>query len=274
MSYDFFHTEPYLSMAIDSRDDLETTVLLLVAGLLVGTIASKGRSARHRETATRVEVRRLHRVAEATATGQPPKAVLDIAQDEITALLDLADCWFEPAPYTDDPTRPRLGRNGAIQAQSCFRFRRDRDGRTGFELPPEGVDVHVLARGHYVGRLVLVPNPNTATTVDDRLITVTIADQVGAAWPIPPDVPQSATGMRSAARLDGGTVERGAHERTRARREDVPAGTCRPVRQRRCAGGHENPDERRCRTPASCITAGIAPEKRNIRSRLRDELTR
>ena len=141
MSYDFFHTEPYLSMAIESRDDLETTVLLLVAGLLVGTIASKGRSARHRETATRVEVRRLHRVAEATATGRPPMAVLDVAQDEITALLDLADCWFEPVPYTDDPTRPRLGRNGAIQAQSFFRFRRDRDGRTGFELPPEGVEV-------------------------------------------------------------------------------------------------------------------------------------
>ena len=135
MSYDFFHTEPYLSMAIESRDDVETTVLLLVAGLLVGTIASKGRSARHRETATRVEVRRVHRVAEATASGRHPKEVLDIAQDEITALLDLADCWFEPVPYIDDPSRPRLGRNGAIQAQSSFRFRRDRDGRTGFELP-------------------------------------------------------------------------------------------------------------------------------------------
>ena len=193
MSYDFFHTEPYLSMAIDSRDDLETTVLLLVAGLLVGTIASKGRSARHRETATRVEVRRLHRVAEATATGQPATAVLEVARDEITALLDLADCWFEPVPHPNDPRRPRLGRNGAIQAQSSFRFRRQRDGRGGFELPPEGVDVQVLARGQYVGRFVLVPNPRTATTVDERLITVTIADQLGAAWPVHPDVPRAAT---------------------------------------------------------------------------------
>jgi hypothetical protein len=41
---------------------------------------------------------------------------------------------------------------------------------------------------------LLVPNPNTATTVDERLITVAIADQVGAAWPIPPDEPRSATG--------------------------------------------------------------------------------
>ena len=28
-SFDFFHTRPYLSMAIDSREDVETTVLLL-----------------------------------------------------------------------------------------------------------------------------------------------------------------------------------------------------------------------------------------------------
>ena len=43
VSFDFFHTEPYLSLAIDSRDDIETTVLLLVAAVLVGTIASAGR---------------------------------------------------------------------------------------------------------------------------------------------------------------------------------------------------------------------------------------
>ena len=40
VSFDFFHTEPYLSLAIDSRDDIETTVLLLIAGVFVGTIAS------------------------------------------------------------------------------------------------------------------------------------------------------------------------------------------------------------------------------------------
>ena len=120
--------------------------------------------------------------------------VLDIAQDEMKALLDLAACWFEPLPYDDDALRPRLGRNGAIQAQSSFRFRRGRDGRAGFELPAEGVELPVLVRGHHVGRFVLVPNPHTATSVDERLMTVAIADQVGAAWPIPPDQPQSATG--------------------------------------------------------------------------------
>ena len=38
VSFDFFHTRPYLSMTIDSRDDIETTMLLLVAGILAGTL--------------------------------------------------------------------------------------------------------------------------------------------------------------------------------------------------------------------------------------------
>jgi hypothetical protein len=187
MSYDFFHTEPYLSMAIESRDDIETTVLLLVAGLFVGTIASRGRSSRHRETATRFEARRVHRVAEATATGWSTGAVIDVAQHEITALLGLASCRFETFPDEDDEPRPRLCRNGTVEAQTLFRFRRSRNGRVGFELPPEGVELEVLARGRHVGRFVLIPNPGTATTIDDRLMTVAIADQVGAAWPSPPD---------------------------------------------------------------------------------------
>ncbi len=48
MSFDFFHTQPYLSMTIDSREDIETTVLLFVAALVVGGIATNGRLARRR----------------------------------------------------------------------------------------------------------------------------------------------------------------------------------------------------------------------------------
>ena len=50
VSFDFFHTQPYLSLTIDSRDDIETTILLLIAGVIVGTLASSGRRARSRAT--------------------------------------------------------------------------------------------------------------------------------------------------------------------------------------------------------------------------------
>jgi K+-sensing histidine kinase KdpD len=68
-SFDFFHTKPYLSLAISSRDDIETTVLLLIVAVMVGTIASWGRSGHRRAGTARSEVRRIHRVAEIAVSG-------------------------------------------------------------------------------------------------------------------------------------------------------------------------------------------------------------
>src|SRR4051812_1421958 len=40
VSFDFFLTRPYLSMKIETSADLETALILLGVGLLVGTVAS------------------------------------------------------------------------------------------------------------------------------------------------------------------------------------------------------------------------------------------
>ena len=40
LSFNFFHTMPYLTLEINSRDDVETTLLLLAVGLAVGQLAS------------------------------------------------------------------------------------------------------------------------------------------------------------------------------------------------------------------------------------------
>ena len=40
MSFDFFFTHPYQSLKIDSSDDVETTILILVIGLLVAEIVT------------------------------------------------------------------------------------------------------------------------------------------------------------------------------------------------------------------------------------------
>ncbi|MET0578904.1 MAG: DUF4118 domain-containing protein, partial [Ilumatobacteraceae bacterium] len=90
-SFDFFHVKPYLSLAIDSRDDVETTILLLIAAVLVGTIASHGRSARHREGSARSEIRRIHRVAEAAVSGRSSAEVIAAAQDELRELMALQE---------------------------------------------------------------------------------------------------------------------------------------------------------------------------------------
>ena len=182
VSFDFFHTEPYLSLTIDSRDDVETTLLLLIAGVLVGTIASAGQSARSRAGSARSEVLRIHRVAEAAVSGRDAASVIAIAQDELRELLELRESRFEALPASDDVSHPRIGRNGAVEGQTAMRFGRGAGGRGGFELPTEGVELPVLARGQHIGRFVLVPTPGVAVSLEQRTVAVAIADQVAAVW--------------------------------------------------------------------------------------------
>jgi Domain of unknown function (DUF4118) len=187
MSFDFFHTKPYLSLTIDSREDLETAVALLLAAVLVGTIASSGRLARRRSGSADADVRHIHRVAEAATTGDAP-AVIAIAQDELRDLLHLRRCRFEAAPYADGGT-PRLSRSGSIGLRATVRYGRSDHG-DGFELPAEGVVIPVLARGHEVGRFVLEPEEGIVTTLGERVVAVAIADQVGAVWAGPSPAPR------------------------------------------------------------------------------------
>jgi hypothetical protein len=182
VSYDFFHTQPYLTMAIESRNDIETTTLLLLAGLMAGALTTSRRTARRHEHAARDEVRRLHRITEAAASRWPPAVLLEIAQDEIKDLLDLEQCRFEALPYSDPGSRPKLGRNGGAAGQTLFRFRRDRDGRPGFELPAAGLDLDVILEGRQIGRFILIPKPGTGTSLHSRLAAVVIADLIAAVW--------------------------------------------------------------------------------------------
>jgi K+-sensing histidine kinase KdpD len=186
LSFDFFHTQPYLSLTIDSRDDLETTVLLLLVGLVVGTVASRARRARASAELGRSELDRIHRMAERVARGAEAAEVIHAAQIELTELLGLQSSRFEAPPYGGEP-RPHLERSGAIAGQHGRRATRG-----GFELPAEGVELPVLARGHEVGRFVLVPRPNVGVSLDERIVAVAIADQVGAAIAGEPRSPSAA----------------------------------------------------------------------------------
>jgi hypothetical protein len=182
VSFDFFHTQPYLSLAIDSRDDVETTVLLLLAAVIVGSMASAWRSSRHREHSATSDVRRIHRVAEAAVSGRDAASVIATAQDELRSLLGLVDSRFESLPVDDDTVRPRIGRNGALEVRTSMSYGRADDGRGGFDLPAEGVELPVLARGQQVGRFVLVPTPGVPVSLEQRMVAVAIADQVAAVW--------------------------------------------------------------------------------------------
>lgn len=179
LSFDFFLTRPYLRLRISSTDDIETTVLLLVVGLAVGNIAARARRSRRRAEATSGEIHRIYRVAALAATGDQVEDVMMAAEAELTELLRLRSCRFEAPPF--ERALQRLERGGTIPASDHHYWLR----AEGFELPPEGVELPVLGRGQVVGRFVLEPTPGSGVSLEERVVAIAIADQVGAALAAP-----------------------------------------------------------------------------------------
>jgi hypothetical protein len=174
LAFDFFLTRPYLSLTIDATDDVVTTVLLLPVGLLVGSVAVRGRRARAEVRAASDQMHRVHRLAEMTAGGIETRIVLEQTQRELIELLGLQDAHFEAPPY-DEADLPLIERGGAVSTD------RHRYTLDGFELPAGGVALPVLARGRPVGRFVLVPTPGVGVSLDRRVVAIALADQAGAA---------------------------------------------------------------------------------------------
>ena len=174
LAFNFFHTEPYLSLTIANGDDILTTALLLPVGLLVGNVAGRARRSRFAADAALDQMHRVHRVAELTASGTEARIVLEQTQLELHELLGLSDEHFEAPPY-DGIELPVIERSGAVSTD------RHRYTLDGFELPRTGVALPVLARGRPVGRFVLVPTAGTGVSLERRIVAVALADQAGAA---------------------------------------------------------------------------------------------
>jgi hypothetical protein len=170
LSFNFFHTKPYLRLTIDSADDVETTVLLLAVGLLVGHLAAGRRQARR---FARNEIRRIHRMGGFTAQGEETPVVILAAEAELVDLLGLTACRFEAPP--SPLVLPRIERTGTLDV-GTYRFRPE-----GFELPADGVELPVYGRGTLLGRFVLEATPGVGISLERRVLAVAIADQVGAA---------------------------------------------------------------------------------------------
>jgi K+-sensing histidine kinase KdpD len=177
MSFDFFLTRPYLTLRMTSQDDIETTGILLVVGVVVGQYAAWARRNRAAVEMGRSEIRRIHRLAELVAQGASADDVILAGQAEITELLGLRDCRFERPPYEQ---LPHIQRSGLVDHPdspvTVHRLTKD-----GFELPAGGVELTVLNRGQQIGRYVLDPSPGVGATLEQRVVAVALADQVGAA---------------------------------------------------------------------------------------------
>jgi hypothetical protein len=172
LSFDFFHTQPYLELRIKSSDDIVTTVLLLAIGLVVGQVAVMARHRKQVAIQRHSEVERVWRVAELAARGGDTDDVTSAVRAELLSLLHLADCSFSAETR---PSLPIMQSKGNVP-EATLRFQ---DG--GFELPRDGFAIPVHIADQTFGRLVCVPLPDIGISDGQRHVAVVLADQLALA---------------------------------------------------------------------------------------------
>ncbi|HXY91822.1 MAG TPA: DUF4118 domain-containing protein [Acidimicrobiia bacterium] len=175
-SFDFFFTRPYYSFTINARDDIETTILLLVVGLVVGEIVVRSRRAQQVAFERDQDVRRMQRYAQLGAGGEPPGHLIRVAETELTDLLDIDSCWFERPPFA--VTLPTVG-HGRVTVWG------DESGISAMDPAPSSlVALPVFGDGEEQGRFVLdLGRGRTVSGIgaDRRALAVALADRLGTA---------------------------------------------------------------------------------------------
>jgi len=180
LCYDIGFTQPYGSLEISHPQDIATTALLLVGGLIVGQLSARNRSHRTLAVQQREDLAHVQAIAELMAAGAAPEEVVEAVADELRSLLGLRECWFE----TSRPERPgpTIDRNGNVSWGRIWW------GVDTLGLPGKEIAIEVEHDVRRLGRYVLVAEAGSKVRRDQLLAAVTLADQAGAALgagPIP-----------------------------------------------------------------------------------------
>jgi hypothetical protein len=173
VGFDYFHTEPYLSLRIDKREDIFATVLLVILGVIVGELAVL-RARTSREAAVQAAgVTMLEDVSAIVAAGADVEEVWPLVRRGLIHLLGLASCRFEPMPFHERLVG--ISRTGSIEADELHYE------PGGFALPAGGAAIPVVHSGRLLGRIVLVPKPKVGTSRSQRRVAVALADELAVA---------------------------------------------------------------------------------------------
>jgi K+-sensing histidine kinase KdpD len=173
--FDFFLTQPYERFAITHRTDIETTVLLLVIGVAITEIAVWGRRQYANANRRAGYLDGINSAAQAVAAGGSAPTLIDQVSSQLTRLLRLRSCSFQYG--VAGLGRPaRLHHDGSVTI-GRLPWAADREGL------PQQSDLELLVEGGgiFQGRFLMTPEPGARPTLEQRLLAVALADQVGAA---------------------------------------------------------------------------------------------
>jgi K+-sensing histidine kinase KdpD len=171
--FDFFLTRPYEHFTITRSTDIETTVLILIIGVAVTEVAVWGRRQHLAATRRAGYLAGINAAAAAVATGHSPPALIDHVCDQLTRLLYLRSCRFEyGVAGLGKPAR--LQHDGHVtvgdQPQDT-----ERDGL------PADTELLVETGGILQGRFLFQALPGSRPTLEQRLVAIALAEQIGAA---------------------------------------------------------------------------------------------
>ncbi len=171
LSFDYFCTQPYLSLRISDSSDVTTTVLLVIVGLAVGELATRTRRARAEATAGVERLHRIHGLSERIASGEEPDFIVVSVAHELRELLSLRDCRFVREPVSEPGAR--------IEADGTVIVAGGRWQTEKFGLPTRRVDLPVRGGGRVQGTFLLTPTQGVPVDTERCVAAVTLADQLG-----------------------------------------------------------------------------------------------
>jgi K+-sensing histidine kinase KdpD len=173
--FDFFLTRPYEEFSITLRDDVETTVLLLIIGIAVTEIAVWGRRQQVAASRRAGYLEGINAAAQAAAAGGAPAALIDQVCASLTELLSLRSCVFQYG-------KAGLGHPARLKHDGQVVMGDVAWDVTANGLPAD-IDSELLVEygGRLQGRFLMRARPGARPSVEQRLVAVAFADQVGAA---------------------------------------------------------------------------------------------
>jgi K+-sensing histidine kinase KdpD len=173
--FDFFLTVPYNTFTIDSRDDVETTILLVLIGVAVSEIAIWGRRQQARASRHRGYLDGVITTSQAVANGGSTDDLIEHVRAELTAVLGIDGAKF--VANGRQMSAPHLNADGTVTRGGRV-LKVERDG-----MPTNAeIELTVQHAGEIRGRFLLTAAARIARPdLEQRKVAVALADQVGAA---------------------------------------------------------------------------------------------
>lgn len=173
--FDFFLTQPYDSFAIDSAEDIQVAVLLLLVGLGVTELALFGQKQRAQLGRERGYLDGVVTTAESVADDVPADTVVSSVADRVREVLRADRCTFVGGGSL--PARPRIRRDGSlVRGEHLLPV-----DRSGLPVDQEVV-LPVETEGQVVGWFAVTAAARVARpTAAERRVAVLLADQAAVA---------------------------------------------------------------------------------------------